>query len=248
MNLQIIHLQETLSTNSYLRLWAAEHPQVLEAAVFTDSQTAGRGQRGNGWESEPGKNLTFSLLLHPSFIPADQQFILSQIASLAVREVLSEYTDQICVKWPNDIYWKDKKICGILIENDLTDGFISRSIFGIGVNLNQKIFLSDAPNPVSLHQITENRYDIKQIMEEITSAIVRRCHLLKNSPESWEGFRQEYARSLFRKEGFSLFENAKGRFSARIHHIEPSGLLVLEKEMTGEKEEFAFKEVKYVIG
>ena len=116
---QIIRLEEASSTNHYLRDLLARGPLPEGSVVVTENQTAGRGQIGNVWESEPGKNLTFSLVLYPDCIPANRQFLISQIAALSVKETLEAYTGDVTVKWPNDIYWKDKKICGMLIENDL---------------------------------------------------------------------------------------------------------------------------------
>ena len=120
--------------------------------VSTYNQTAGRGQRGNSWESEPHKNLTFSVLLKPQHIIAREQFYISEIVSVAIVNTLRKYIiDQpIAIKWPNDIYVNDDKICGILIENTLSGYSISQSIAGIGININQQTFLSNAPNPISL--------------------------------------------------------------------------------------------------
>ena len=148
----LVALDETASTNQYLsQLCNQLQESVAELTTVTaEFQTAGKGQRGNTWEAEEGKNLLFSFVLYPSFLEARRQFILSQIVSLAIKEELSRWSDEITIKWPNDIYWKDKKICGILIENDLSGHHIRRSIAGIGININQEVFNSDAPNPVSL--------------------------------------------------------------------------------------------------
>ena len=151
----LVALDETASTNQYLsQLCNQLQESVAELTTVTaEFQTAGKGQRGNTWEAEEGKNLLFSFVLYPSFLEARRQFILSQIVSLAIKEELSRWSDEITIKWPNDIYWKDKKICGILIENDLSGHHIRRSIAGIGININQEVFNSDAPNPFSLKQI-----------------------------------------------------------------------------------------------
>ena len=148
------HLAETDSTNTYLQQLDADRHLPEGYIAYTDTQRAGRGQRGNSWESQPGKNLTFSLLLRPEHIPANQQFLLSQAVSLAATDVLNRYASGFSIKWPNDIYWEDKKIAGILIENVLSGSTFARSIVGIGLNINQERFISDAPNPVSLFQIT----------------------------------------------------------------------------------------------
>lgn len=119
----LVALDETASTNQYLsQLCNQLQESVAELTTVTaEFQTAGKGQRGNTWEAEEGKNLLFSFVLYPSFLEARRQFILSQIVSLAIKEELSRWSDEITIKWPNDIYWKDKKICGILIENAFPD-------------------------------------------------------------------------------------------------------------------------------
>ena len=130
---KIIRLVETDSTNNYLREQSAKARLPEGSLVIADFQTAGKGQVGNSWESEAGKNLMFSILLYPDFLPANRQFLISQIASLSVKETLEKYTDSVTVKWPNDIYWKDRKICGMLIENDLSGQHLYCSVVGIGL-------------------------------------------------------------------------------------------------------------------
>lgn len=174
-----IVLAETTSTNSYLSDLCNAQTCPELTSVYSSFQSAGRGQRGNSWESEAGKNLLFSFVLYPDFLEAHRQFYLSQVTALALYDVLSSYTEGISIKWPNDIYWKDKKICGTLIENDLTGIHISRSISGTGVNLNQERFYSDAPNPVSLCQITGNRYDVREILEQIMDKVADYYQRLK---------------------------------------------------------------------
>ena len=159
---RIIRLDETNSTNNYLRELLAGDALPEGSLVIADFQTAGKGQVGNSWESEARKNLMFSLLLYPDFLPANRQFLISQIASLSVKETLDGYIDSVTVKWPNDIYWKDRKICGMLIENDLSGQHLYCSVIGIGLNINQEVFRSNAPNPVSLTQITGRRTTAKR--------------------------------------------------------------------------------------
>lgn len=146
----LIHINETNSTNNYLQSLCSEQKVEELTVIVADFQTSGRGQRGNSWESDPGKNLLFSTVIFPEFLEARRQFLISQIISLAIKEELDTYTSDISIKWPNDIYWKEKKICGMLIENDLMGRNINQSIAGIGININQEIFHSSAPNPVSL--------------------------------------------------------------------------------------------------
>ena len=169
----LIALDETDSTNRYISQLCNElQESVAELTTVTaEFQTAGKGQRGNTWEAERGKNLLFSFVLYPTFLEARRQFILSQIVSLSIKEELDRWSDEITIKWPNDIYWRDKKICGILIENDLSGHFIGRSISGIGININQNEFHSDAPNPVSLKQITGQEHDRYEILSHILKRV-----------------------------------------------------------------------------
>ena len=246
----LVALDETASTNQYLsQLCNQLQESVAELTTVTaEFQTAGKGQRGNTWEAEEGKNLLFSFVLYPSFLEARRQFILSQIVSLAIKEELSRWSDEITIKWPNDIYWKDKKICGILIENDLSGHHIRRSIAGIGININQEVFNSDAPNPVSLKQITGKEHD----RYEILAHILRRVQIYYNSlqMEDFAVYSDEistrYARSLFRRRGLHPYEDANGKFLARLLRVEQDGRFVLEDE-GGSEREYLFKEVQYIL-
>lgn len=240
-----IHLEETESTNNYIKnelLTESKEDDII--IVSTDHQTAGKGQRGNNWESEKGKNLTFSILFHPTDIEANQQFIISQFTSLAIKDTLSQYTKDISIKWPNDIYWKNKKICGILIENSLIDTTIASSIIGIGLNINQTEFTNKVPNPISLKQITGNDYDLDKVLHEIIDRIS--LYYNKIDKNGSEDIAKRYKNSLFRHEGYHTYNDGTHNFMARIKDIEPSGLLVLEME-DGSVHKYAFKEIKYIL-
>lgn len=245
MSETFIHLNETHSTNSYLReLIMREKEQPEGTVVITDYQTAGRGQKGNSWESERGKNLTFSILLHPNHIPPGKQFILSQLISIAIVGVLKEYDRHFTIKWPNDIYWKEKKIAGMLIEVDLTGSSLSNAIIGIGININQRHFKSDAPNPVSLTQITGKEHNLSELLEKILDSIVDAYN--KYSPDNEEEIRQKYMALLFRNKGVYPYLYGEEIFNASIEGIEPNGQLILKKE-NGSIHTFAFKEISFVI-
>ncbi|WP_195595652.1 biotin--[acetyl-CoA-carboxylase] ligase [Coprobacter fastidiosus] len=245
MNETFIHLNETHSTNSYLReLIMREKEQPEGTVVITDYQTAGRGQKGNSWESERGKNLTFSILLHPNHIPPGKQFILSQLISIAIVGVLKKYDRHFTIKWPNDIYWKEKKIAGMLIEVDLTGSSLSNAIIGIGININQRHFKSDAPNPVSLTQITGKEHNLSELLEKILDSIVDAYN--KYSPDNEEEIRQKYMALLFRNKGVYPYLYGEEIFNASIEGIEPNGQLILKKE-NGSIHTFAFKEISFVI-
>ena len=245
MNETFIHLNETHSTNSYLReLIMREKEQPEGTVVITDYQTAGRGQKGNSWESERGKNLTFSILLHPNHIPPGKQFILSQLISIAIVGVLKKYDRHFTIKWPNDIYWKEKKIAGMLIEVDLTGSSLSNAIIGIGINRNQRHFKSDAPNPVSLTQITGKEHNLSELLEKILDSIVDEYN--KYTPDNEEEIRQKYMALLFRNKGVYPYLYGEEIFNASIEGIEPNGQLILKKE-NGSIHTFAFKEISFVI-
>lgn len=237
---EVIWLAETVSTNSYIRSLLKKQTLPEGSLVVTDFQTAGRGQAGNSWESEAGRNLTFSIVIYPETIAANEQFLISQITALSVKEALSEYTDNIRVKWPNDVYWNDRKICGMLIENDLAGYSIYCSVCGIGININQKEFISDAPNPVSLTQITGQEYDLKEVLTRFRHHFYQLyLELLQDKKES---IRQQYRNALYRGEGFHTYKDDNGTFEAEIKDIEPTGHLIL-RLMDGETRRYAFKEV-----
>jgi BirA family biotin operon repressor/biotin-[acetyl-CoA-carboxylase] ligase len=242
MHPQIIRLKETASTNRYLKEYMLGKRLPEGSLVIAESQTAGRGQAGTSWESAPGKNLTFSLLLRPDCIPANRQFLISQIAALAVKDTLDACTKDVSIKWPNDIYWQNKKICGMLIENNLSGNQILSSIVGVGLNLNQTQFRSDAPNPVSLRQITGKEYDKEKILERFLQRFFNYYLLLLQEKE--EDVRAMYESALFRKEGFFTYRDAKGEFEACIRGIDPLGCLLLQLR-NGETRRYAFKEVSY---
>lgn len=240
----IIHVQETDSTNNHLSAVAEKEPVAEFTVVLADFQTAGKGQRGNTWEAEKEKNLLFSFVLYPTFLEAKRQFILSQIVSLSIKEELDQWTEDVSIKWPNDIYWKDKKICGILIENDLTGAFIARSISGIGVNINQDVFLSNAPNPVSLKQITGQEHDCHTILNHIMQRIKAYYSLLRQGKTA--DIISRYQNALFRKTGMHRYCDENGEFQAQILEVEPDGHFILKDEL-GKVRRYVFKEVQYIL-
>ena len=239
-----IYIPQTISTNVSLAEICSKGYTENLTSVYSSFQTDGRGQRGNKWESEDGKNLLFSFVIFPKGLPAREHFILLQITALALFDTLSEYTDGISIKWPNDIYWMDRKICGTLIENDLSGMNIERSISGTGVNLNQKIFRSGAPNPISLSLITGQEYDIETVLHKImNSASI--YHRMFDNGES-DIIRKKYFEAIYRKDGFHMYKDDNGTFDATIEDIEKDGRLVL-KDREGRVRKYLFKEVSYII-
>lgn len=243
----IIYVDEADSTNSVLAKSAAKFEHGT--AIAAHAQTAGRGQRGNNWEAEPWKNLTFSLLLKPVSITASHQFELSQTVSLSIVKVLRSQlnTDEVYIKWPNDIYYRDQKICGILIENVLQGARIVQSIVGIGLNVNQRVFCSDAPNPVSMINITDQTFDLDTLLEYLVTQIVADFDHYEEKLNPTQ-LAARYRFMLWRGEGYWPYrDNITGeQFEARIAAIAPTGHLTLATR-DGAFHTYAFKEVSPVL-
>ena len=241
MDFKVIHIDETDSTNRWLRNYALSQPEG-DYVVVSEYQTAGRGCGTNSWESERGKNLTFSLLIHPTEITADCQFRISEAVSLALCETLDGYvTDrQVSVKWPNDIYVDDCKICGMLIENRLRGRLMTDSIIGIGLNVNQREFFSDAPNPVSLVQLLGHEVALEPLLQAFLQKLEP---MLQMDPET---LGKAYRERLYRREGEHEYRDGKGLFRAKLLNVLDDGRLVL-LDTEGTARIYAFKEVQFVI-
>lgn len=235
-----MYVAKTNSTNSALAALLKEQDLPDGFTLYTYYQTAGRGQVGNKWESEKGQNLLMSTLIRPKYLPISEHFILSEIVALALKDVLDRYTDGIRIKWPNDIYWNDKKISGTLIENNFSGSTIRSCIAGIGLNLNQTVFVSDAPNPISLKQITDQEYDKRKILDEILERLAYYKRQLAEGHE--QDIRELYAQHLYRKEGWHEWIADGTSFQARIKEVKADGQLVLETT-DGQTRGFYFKEV-----
>ena len=232
------YIKQTTSTNELLWKMVRENALPEGYVVYTDFQTVGKGQIGNSWESEIGKNILFSMVLFPQKVPTDQLFLISQIISLAIKKVLDSYLEGVVVKWPNDIYWKNQKLGGILIENSFQANKV-KTVVGIGINVNQKNFVSDAPNPVSLSQIIGKSVNRKKLLTLITEKI-QEIYLELNVDK----IRLEYAESLYRKDGFHSYCANEEAFQAKIVAVHPDGKLELETS-TGEYRSYYFKEVQF---
>ena len=177
------------------------------------------------------------MLIHPKELPATQQFHLSMAISLAICEAIGQYIGDVSIKWPNDIYWRNGKIGGILIENTLKGNIIMESIIGIGLNVNQRVFKSDAPNPVSMWQICEHETDREALLKEILEAFER---ILDSK------IREQYLSKLYRRKGYHPYADKEGAFMAEIVTVEDDGHLVLHDD-NGKERRYAFKEVQFII-
>ena len=234
MKWKIVHIDETDSTNR----WLKDHGEGT-MVVATDYQTAGKGCGSNAWESERGKNLTFSMLIHPDGIAAREQFRITEVVSVALCRTLQPYIyNKVEIKWPNDIYVGDRKLCGILIENRLQGNVIVDCIIGIGLNVNQRVFLSDAPNPVSMYQLTGQETDREALLADFLQTFDQELQNKANG--------SEYRELLYRKGKDGLYEDKTGRFVARLADVLPDGRLLLVDE-EGKEHTYAFKEVTFII-
>lgn len=239
----VYRFAETTSTNDEVKRLLANNPAKFTVA-YTPFQTAGRGQSGNHWESAPDQNLLFSIGMAPTFLPPRQQFLLLQAASLAVCQALNQYKEGFTIKWPNDIYFKQYKISGTLIENELSSGLLQHSIIGTGINVNQTEFSTYPPNPISLKQILKIDQSPDGLLQDILIRFATLYRQLENGQLSQ--IRQLYRNLLFRKEGFHPYLDTTGRFLANISDIEDDGHLVLI-DTEGHQRRYAFKEVIFIL-
>ena len=250
-----MYIKQTNSTSTLLReQYSDDLPHLY--TIRADYQTAGRGQAGNSWESEEGKNLLFSALLRYNDLRAADQWRLSMLVSLAMWEVLAKHLpeEQLTIKWPNDIYFGDKKLVGILIENSLVGGYVGYSIAGIGVNVNQTKWLSNAPNPISMKEITNQDYDVETLMNEWIVAMKR-----------WEKYATDelstaYLQHIYRRNGWHKYverevsvaptsiapSDTTGVFLAEFVRVTDQGEWVLRMQDQTEKT-YHFKQIRFVI-
>ena len=236
----IYHFDTTASTNDDARDEKYHEGDV----VWADYQTAGRGQRGHEWHSRKGENLTFSVVLEPTFVPIAEQFSVSEVVALSLIDMLAEYGIGARIKWTNDIYVGDRKLVGILIEHSLSSTTLRRTIVGIGINVNQTEFDPSIPNPVSMAQLLGKELNAEEVLQ---------C-FLKHLQENYEALREmqnalheRYNSLLYRLNEWHAYALPSGeRFSAKILGTAPNGALRLEDEK-GKAKDYLFKEVEFVI-
>jgi len=240
---KILSFENLTSTNTYasglLRTETVGEGTIIRASY----QWGGRGQSGNAWESEAGKNLLISIILYPVTISPADQFLISMAISLGICDFLEKEIPGCKIKWPNDIYVKNDKIAGILIENSVMDNRLVSSIAGIGLNINQRKFTGNAPNPVSLSILTGKEYNTDICLSELSMAIDKRYyHLIAGESEM---IRNDYKSRLYRINEWSGFRDKDGTFKGRILSVNEYGMLIIEQG-GGIIKEFAFKEVDFI--
>jgi len=239
----IVRLQKTDSTNNYANSQIGTN-ELPEGTVFLAyEQTAGRGQLKNIWESDQGENLTFSIVLFPEFLEIRRQFMLSKAITLGIYSAMHKYIDSLKIKWPNDIYAGNKKLGGILIENSIMYGLLQSAVVGIGLNVNQNKFRSNAPNPVSMLQLTNQHYDCEIILAEVLSGIDFYYHLLRSGEE--DKIDQEFLSVLYRLNEKHYFRSAEEEFEGEIIGVNEIGQLLIKK-LDGKIFDFHFKEVEFL--
>ena len=240
----LITIKEVDSTNTFLKNTLSNSKPLPEGTVImAESQFAGRGQQQNKWNSEAGKNLTFSVLLNPTFLAVSNQFDLTRVVSLGVHSALEPLLGgKLKIKWPNDIYYADKKLGGILIENLVQGSQIKQSVIGIGLNINQEIFPDWVPNPVSVKQILQQDYDLRTLLSEICSHI--ESYYLNLKAGKVDFVRKSYLSRLYWLNEVKNFKTVDGSFSGTIKTVRDNGLLVINNN--GVEIEFSFKEIQFL--
>ncbi len=241
--MEIITLDATTSTNEYL---LSQNTQD-NLCVVTDYQSAGRGMGTNVWESERGKNLLFSLLVHPLWLGIQKQYLMSMVQAVSLWEALSDYVENptlLTIKWPNDIYYKDCKLSGTRIDLNLQGMKIQDMVIGTGVNVNQLHFTGTAPNPVSLSQISGLTYSLSQILGSIIDAFERNYALLRSGAEQY--IIRCYHEHLYRRVGMYRYRDIHGEFQAEMVGVASNGILTLRRA-DGTLSKYEFKELSIVL-
>jgi BirA family biotin operon repressor/biotin-[acetyl-CoA-carboxylase] ligase len=240
----IIQPDSTSSTNMHIKELLKQQHLPECSVIITNRQTAGHGQAGNTWEAEPGKNLTFSIVFFPEMVPATSQFILSKTVAVAIVTALEKYFRPVEIKWPNDIYYHDQKLGGILIENALQGSSISQTIAGIGINVNQTSFPENIPNPISVKMITGFNMDLPTIFQQVYQSLTSTYQKLTENDTT--EIERNYLSHLYRRTGFHKYRDSKGVFLARISNIGSAGHIFLTRP-DGNTSRYAFKEVEFIF-
>ncbi len=244
VNIECLHKID--STNNYLKELLKDKKEILPEflSVYTLEQTSGRGQKGNVWHSEKNKNILFSTILYPKILP-EEQFLLNIVTSLSVIDFIAQLfgtKENLNIKWPNDIYYNDKKLGGILIENSIIGSKIENTIIGIGINLNQTNFPANLPNPISMKQIANQEFNLEKSVELLQKSIIKKYLKI----EEVENLKQEYYNLLFRLNNFYNYKINNQIIEAKITGFTNQGLLMLEdKEKKFYK--LAFKQIEYIL-
>ncbi len=240
----LIQLDSVASTNQYAKELTANTRPEEGTAIMAREQTAGRGQTGNHWYSGKGRNLAVSYVLYPGFLRASMQFYLNMAVSLAVRECAEEACGQeVLIKWPNDIYAGRRKLAGILIENTISGEYLSQSIAGVGMNINETGFPGDLPNPVSLRQLAGKEFVIGRVEERLRFYLSKYYAQLQLQHLNF--LERAYVENLYLFQQTASFYKGEQAFKGEITGITKDGRLIISSG--GKELRFAFKEVTFAI-
>ena len=237
----IYHLGTTTSTNDDARDAKYRHGDI----VWAEHQTAGRGQRGHKWLSPEGENLTFTMVVEPRFLAVAEQFLLCEAMSVALTDTFAAYGIDTRIKWTNDIYAGDRKLEGVLIEHNYSGQTLSRSLLGIGINVNQTKFDPSLPNPVSMAQLTGRRYDRREVLETFERCMLARYGQLEHGDR--KALQHDYRNRMYALGEMRPFRYPDGSLTrGAIQGVRPSGELILRHE-DGSIRAYLFKEIEFVL-
>lgn len=240
----LIDLEKVDSTNNHAKNLLLKEKPAEGTLIVAKEQYSGRGQMGNEWKTESGSNLTLSIILYPDFLEADKQFFLNMAISLGVKDFCETIlNDEVKIKWPNDIYYHDSKLGGILIENTINGSRISSSVIGIGINVNQKKFDPSLSNPTSLYLISNEEYKLPDLVEQLCTFIEK--YYLQLRQQHYNFLDKGYMVSLYRYQQTHEFKKGDQVFKGEINGVTKDGKLLIHSG--GKELRFAFKEVEYVI-
>ena len=245
--MKITHFKTLESTNQYLQNLLNEGVDIVNNVVVTDFQTSGKGQGKNVWQSEDGKNLLFSIALDMSFLKAENQFLLTQIVSVTMIDVLKKYLpeESLFIKWPNDIYFNDKKIAGILIKNEIKGMMMGTSIIGIGLNVNQTSFDESLPNPISMKMITGKEYNLETLLNDICFELKTNANSQQPTANSQQPTANSYIKYLYRYKQWASYEHEGAVKEMMIIGYDQFGRLIL-KEKNDREVVCDLKEISFV--
>lgn len=231
------------STNIYAMDRLQANLAAHGAAFFAHHQTAGKGQRGKTWTDEAGNNIALSVIIDPSFLFLSNQFPLSMMVAAGCYDFFSKYAgDETAIKWPNDLYWRDRKAGGILIENQVRGNKWQGAVAGIGININQALFPENVKNPVSLKQITGKNHDVIALAKELCACLDIRYRQLQNGQTAL--LHDFYNRHLYQKDRQVKLKKDNRSFVCTIKEVSLSGELIVAN---GPQEHFQFGEVEWLL-
>ena len=241
----LVKLSEIDSTNNYLKKELSNTKPLAEGTVImADHQSAGRGQHGNVWVTEKGRNLTISILLKPIFLNPKQQFVLNKAVSLGINDCLSAIIGEDCkIKWPNDIYYKDRKLGGVLIENTVAGTQLKTSVVGIGVNVNQQNFGAGAERATSLSKILQQDYPLHDLLRQLCKSIENRYLQLKENGHFC--LHKEYLDRLYRLDELYRYSIGGQIYNGTIKGVSEQGYLLLQ--IGDELKALDLKQVKFIF-